>query len=753
MKFKIRKHSEKSRNKLINEDSYYIFKNKNLEDRVLAMVADGMGGLPEGDVASQMAVETISQELEPLLNATNIENFDDGELRKWIYNSFSKANEKLYYYELERKGINDRSKANESYQQERRPGTTLSLALMLNNKLYYANMGDSGIYALSKNNELEKLTEDDTFIQKSVNDGEFSKDEGYVHPFNNTLSKYLGQYEKLEGDNLVLVKDEPLDNIFMVLLGTDGWTDFVHHDELKHILTKYKTHYLEYGKEYDLQFVIEDIFDRARDPRKIRRLAEKFAEEHPEEIKKYAQVRELSIDEARTRYLEKFEESRDDITAVAIIPELIDIGETREYQLTQELEGVKNKLNEQKKVSDGSIQKNTLLEDQLEAYKSKTEEQEEEINNYSEQTSQLKEEKDSLQTKHDSLEKRCKSLEEGETPELSEEQKQKVIKDYKKSPTYTEEVGKIVKEKVDEAVKQTEKAISEKYDQELIEKGKEIADLRVERDTSLEEKYRVRQEKGKLNETNLQQESELKEKQNHISNLEQTVNQLESKLKKKEENEKRTKQSVYRTIKDGFKKKVVVGALVISVLAGGIGGYFWGNYNKGSEVQKAKAQYEQTIKQKDQRIGDLEEQLGELQLTIPKSEQRLSDKDKEVNKLKGKVKEYENKLAQKGIYKESGEYKLEVKGNIAEIAKKKGLWGIAEYLSVQGDQNIRGFIKGVSEFNKLKYNDTMSVVNGVLKHNVKDGIGPDIWSINDLDKGKLKLNQQIVEKYNVKLPD
>ncbi|MDO4605174.1 MAG: protein phosphatase 2C domain-containing protein, partial [Helcococcus sp.] len=105
-----------------NEDSYFNFSNDSFN---LFIVCDGMGGHNAGEVASKMATEIVSNEI--------IKSFNPNEIFDTIANSIKVAHIKIL--EKSQNDLNCRGM-----------GTTLILALIYNDTLYYANVGDSRIY-------------------------------------------------------------------------------------------------------------------------------------------------------------------------------------------------------------------------------------------------------------------------------------------------------------------------------------------------------------------------------------------------------------------------------------------------------------------------------------------------------------------------------------------------------------------------------------------------------------------------------
>ncbi len=189
MKYCVR--SERGKVRQNNEDSYFVLTN----DINLFIVADGMGGHLAGDTASKMAVSIISEYI--------LENYESSNLPEIITKAIDLANEKIY----------SESQSVENY---RGMGTTVSLVLLDNEKIYYANIGDSRVYVL-KDGEFTQMTQDDSFVNYLVKIGDISHEEAKIHPKKNVLTKAVGTYGKLEievnsletekGDYLLICSD------------------------------------------------------------------------------------------------------------------------------------------------------------------------------------------------------------------------------------------------------------------------------------------------------------------------------------------------------------------------------------------------------------------------------------------------------------------------------------------------------------------------------------------------------------------
>ncbi len=183
-----------------NEDS--IFLN---DDLALYIVADGMGGYKHGDLASSIAVKEISGFLKEKISAVDKETFEqDLYITGLLKDAVMRANWKIF----ERSQVPPSGFA---------MGTTVSLALIRNAKLYVAHVGDSRIYSL-RNGKIKKLTHDHSMVQEMVDIGEISEKEAQNHPLSNIVTRALGTNVTVEPDTYAF---NIQDNDYF-LLSSDG---------------------------------------------------------------------------------------------------------------------------------------------------------------------------------------------------------------------------------------------------------------------------------------------------------------------------------------------------------------------------------------------------------------------------------------------------------------------------------------------------------------------------------------------------
>jgi PPM family protein phosphatase len=180
----------------------------------LLIVADGMGGHNAGEIASKMAVDIISQEYFKPGTETSHE--------KMLKKAFSSANKKIYA-------------SGSSGNMTRGMGTTCTAVVIAGPEIYYAHAGDSRAY-LYKDNSLLRITEDHTYVQELVNNGDITIGEAQTHPERNILTNAMGTKPDLRVDTgKCPASFDPHDRI---LVCSDGLYDYFSDAELTQILQK-----------------------------------------------------------------------------------------------------------------------------------------------------------------------------------------------------------------------------------------------------------------------------------------------------------------------------------------------------------------------------------------------------------------------------------------------------------------------------------------------------------------------------------
>jgi serine/threonine protein phosphatase PrpC len=166
-----------------NEDAH-------LSNEPLYIVADGMGGHLGGEVASSIALETVSSAF--------AENGAEG-----LADAVRRANTAVF----------ERSSSDPEVAGM---GTTITVAVQVGARLRLAHVGDSRAY-LFRAGRLQQYTDDHTLVGEMVRDGSLTEQQARTHPRRSILSRALGtgpdivvdelEIELGDGDRLLLCSD------------------------------------------------------------------------------------------------------------------------------------------------------------------------------------------------------------------------------------------------------------------------------------------------------------------------------------------------------------------------------------------------------------------------------------------------------------------------------------------------------------------------------------------------------------------
>lgn len=187
---------------------------------VLGLVADGMGGARAGDYASALAATVVQEQLRAARPPSG-----DAAWRDLLYRVAVAANARVFAAaraEPERRGM----------------GTTLSLALIVGDRLHTASIGDSRVYLGSSRGvgdeglPLVQLTSDHSLVARLVDIGQITADEARNHPQRNVLYRTVGTDPTVEVDT----RSDQLQRGDRVLICSDGLFNHVLDDEIAQIL-------------------------------------------------------------------------------------------------------------------------------------------------------------------------------------------------------------------------------------------------------------------------------------------------------------------------------------------------------------------------------------------------------------------------------------------------------------------------------------------------------------------------------------
>ena len=193
-----------------NEDSVIIVKNR--ENAHLLAVADGMGGHSCGEIASSIVISYLGHHFQESFYKMSKE-----QAINWINDTVNEVNSKIFKYALD-------------HPESKGMGTTLVMAILTNDYLLFANIGDSSGFVL-KDKKLHKITYDHTLVNLLVQAGELKEEEAKNHPRKNVLMKALGANDPIEAD----IFDCDM-NIDSIMLCSDGVTNMLEVSQMEKVL-------------------------------------------------------------------------------------------------------------------------------------------------------------------------------------------------------------------------------------------------------------------------------------------------------------------------------------------------------------------------------------------------------------------------------------------------------------------------------------------------------------------------------------
>lgn len=166
------------------------------------VVCDGMGGHVGGATASRLAVDAVREFLE-----NHYFDLPSDALKSAI----ESANEAVYLKAAENPQLSGM-------------GTTIVMAIVRDDKIWYAHVGDSRIYFQS-GGSLVKLTRDHSFVQTLVDQGLLKEEEMESHPRRNEILQALGV--RLDVEITVCQSPARPSNGDILLLCTDGLNSMI----------------------------------------------------------------------------------------------------------------------------------------------------------------------------------------------------------------------------------------------------------------------------------------------------------------------------------------------------------------------------------------------------------------------------------------------------------------------------------------------------------------------------------------------
>jgi protein phosphatase len=204
------------------------------------LVADGMGGMAAGEVASRLAIQTLVQIVLEVPNwILLVDELSAPQLTARVSGYFQEINS-----EVSKQQATDPSLAG--------MGTTMTLAYSLGAEAFIGHVGDSRAY-LCRDGNTEQLTQDHTHVQRLISAGAISRQQAATHRLRGVLTQAIGGAQT--GQLRVEVHTLQLREGDRLLLCTDGLTDMVTESAIAEALARSRS----------AQQICQDLVDLALD--------------------------------------------------------------------------------------------------------------------------------------------------------------------------------------------------------------------------------------------------------------------------------------------------------------------------------------------------------------------------------------------------------------------------------------------------------------------------------------------------------
>lgn len=207
------------------------------DEKGLLILADGMGGHNAGEVASELAVKSITSALEDVLSPevkdTCEVNFEDAVKEAVVY-----ANDEINQHAKEHPECHGM-------------GTTIVMALFQDEFVILGSVGDSRIYRF-RQGELKQITTDHSLVQEMIDNGYMSEEEALNSTNRNLITRALGIADNVDVD-VARHETQPGD---IYLLCSDGLSDMVIDEDIFSVLVKARN---------DINRACQDLVDLAKE--------------------------------------------------------------------------------------------------------------------------------------------------------------------------------------------------------------------------------------------------------------------------------------------------------------------------------------------------------------------------------------------------------------------------------------------------------------------------------------------------------
>ena len=180
----------------------------------LMVVADGMGGMNAGEVASELAVNSLKESFSAMESLP-------GDIGQFLKDAIVKADKEIKDYiekDCSTSGM----------------GTTVVLCWLLGSTAHIAWCGDSRAYLFNRQTGLIRLSKDHSYVQELIDSGKLDPELAIYHPNSNIITRSLGDVPTVAQADYLSRELAPGDTF---LLCSDGLCGLCRDEEIQEMLT------------------------------------------------------------------------------------------------------------------------------------------------------------------------------------------------------------------------------------------------------------------------------------------------------------------------------------------------------------------------------------------------------------------------------------------------------------------------------------------------------------------------------------
>ena len=192
-----------------NDDAVSVSRNK--QGAVIGIVCDGVGSHSNAAYSSNYIVSTLEKEWQDLTFA----NFNN--MKNWLYDRIENLNTELY---------------NKSKDNQKKMGTTIVTVAIFDNQVVVYNIGDSSAYGITKDNVMNVVTVEDSFVGALISAGVITEEEAKSHPEKHVLTQALATRDNIDLHTFI----DDVSNYDYFLLCSDGLTNMIEKEEIQNIV-------------------------------------------------------------------------------------------------------------------------------------------------------------------------------------------------------------------------------------------------------------------------------------------------------------------------------------------------------------------------------------------------------------------------------------------------------------------------------------------------------------------------------------